>query len=299
MTILRIASLTLLVLSAVALVCAPVQVAQVQAQAQPEIREIHPTFTLIEVPGAKYTGAWGINSNGDIVGNYGQDTNSDSHGFLYRGGAFTFFDYPGQSRTLPTGINDSGLIVGEAGDPIVVGFVYDGLTFTTIRHGTDSATSAIGINNAGDIVGGTGTVFATKGFAIRDGNFKRLHVPGQYIYVYGTGINNRGQIAGWTDEGAFKCHGGTCQTFQVPGATTTEALGINDDGVIVGWYDKAPFSYAFVLRNGKYLSFRYPGALATAAAGINNSGQIVGEFTSDFQAWHGFVTSPIMSADFQ
>jgi hypothetical protein len=273
--------------------------ALVHAQVTPTPANI--TFTTIDVPGAHYTGVWGINKTGDMVGNYGQDTNADSHGFLYGNGAFTYFDYPGESKTVPTGINDSGLIAGHAGDSSVVGFLYDGTSFTSIQHGTDSATFVIGINNAGDVVGGTGTIFATKGFKMRDGKFKRLNVPGEFIYIYGTGINNLGKIVGWTDDDGFVCRLGSCQLIDFPGAIKTEAWGINDSGIIVGWYEKGPpyAIHGFASKNGRYISFDYPGAGATAATGINSSGQIVGEYTSDFSAYHGFVTSPISAGHFE
>lgn len=271
-------------------------VALVHAQSTP----MQLTFTTIDVPGAGYTGILGINKPGDLVGDYGQDINNhDARGFLYQNGTFTYLDYPGESQTVPRGINDSGLIAGYAGDSSVVGFLYDGTTFISIRHGSDSATYVDGINNAGDVVGGTGTIYATKGFKMRGGQFKRLNVPGTFIYVYGTGINNLGQIVGWTDDDGFVCRQGGCQLIDFPGASKTEALGINDNGVIVGWYDLAPFTYGFASKNGKYMSFNYPGSLATVAYGINLSGQIVGAYTSDNQAWHGFVTSPITAADFE
>jgi probable HAF family extracellular repeat protein len=61
----------------------------------------------------------------------------------------------------------------------------------------------------------------------------------------------------------------------------------------------APYTYAFASRNGRFISFRFPGALATAAAGINDAGQVVGQYTFDYKTFHGFVTSPIASSDFQ
>jgi len=60
----------------------------------------------------------------------------------------------------------------------------------------------------------------------------------------------------------------------------------------------ALFTYGFESKNGNYISFRYPGSVATSASGINASGQVVGEYTSDYQTYHGFVTSPITAADF-
>lgn len=257
------------------------------------------TFTTIDVPGAGYTGVFGINSAGDMVGNYGQDTNGDSHGFLYSNGTFTYFDYPGQTFTVPGGINDSGLIVGYAGRNPVIGFLYDGAAFTKIKHGRDSATPALGLNNAGEVVGGTGTIYATKGFAMRNGHFKIISPPGNYIYVYGGGVNTLGLVVGWTDNDGFACPAGHCQIFQFPGASKTEARGINDAGVIVGWYNaNGCLACGFARRNGKYISIAYPGAQGTYATGINASGQIVGEYTFDFNTYHGFVTSPITAADF-
>jgi probable HAF family extracellular repeat protein len=270
--------------------------ALVHAQVIPTSANI--TFTTIDVPGAGYTGVWAINTAGDMVGNYGQDTNSDSHGFLYSNGTFTYFDYPGESVTVPRGINDSNLIVGYRGKNPVVGFLFDGATFTTLQHGSDSATYTDGINNAGDVVGGTGTIYSTKGFEMRGSRFKVLKVPGEYIYVSGSGVNNFGVVVGWTDDNGFKCRAAQCQIFNFPGSSRTVALGINDNGIIVGWYDMAPFTYGFASKNGKYISLRYPGAVATSASGINASGQIVGEYTSDYQTYHGFVTSPITAADF-
>jgi len=76
----------------------------------PAIKTIYPTFTTIAVPGAVYTGAWAINSAGEIVGNYGQNDDVDSAGFLYKNGKFKYFS--NGPVTVPTGINDSGLIVG-------------------------------------------------------------------------------------------------------------------------------------------------------------------------------------------
>jgi probable HAF family extracellular repeat protein len=269
-----------------------------QESIAPVVRTIYPTFTTIDVPGAGYTGVLGINNNSDMVGDYGENTSSGANGFLYSNGTFTYFDYPGQKVTEPRGINDSGLIVGTAGQAPVYGFLYDGTTFTTLQDGTDSNTAALGINNVGRVVGGAGSLYTTKAFQLIGSRYKSLTVPGQWIYVYGTGINNHGEIVGWTDTDGFECVAGKCQTFAVPGATQTEALGINGGGIVVGWYFSMGCNCGFALKNGKYLSFTFPGA-STEAFGINDSGQIVGAYTTDYETYHGFVTSPITADDFQ
>lgn len=44
------------------------------------------TFTTIDFPGAGQTSAWGINSAGQIVGNYSIVPNGTPHGFLAQPG---------------------------------------------------------------------------------------------------------------------------------------------------------------------------------------------------------------------
>jgi probable HAF family extracellular repeat protein len=291
-----------LVLLLILLVCVPLLSApMVRAQAPTVIPDANLTFTTIDVPGAVYTGVWGINKTGDIVGNFGQNANLDSHGFLYSNGTFTYFDYPSEVVTVPMEINDSGLVVGYAGQNPAVSFLYDGTTFTTIRRGNDSATYIFGANNAGDMVGGTGTIYTTKAFEMRNGHYKQINFPGQYVYGYASSINNLGVVVGWTSspEHGYAYRNGKFRSIDFPGANETEAWGINDSGVIVGWY-AAPGGCVcgFASRNGKYISFGYPGA-DTYAVRINASGQIVGQYTFDYQTFHGFVTSPITAADFK
>jgi len=278
--------------------CAPLILAQSDA-----VVGLNLTFTTIDVPGASVTSVNGINIAGDMVGHYGQSTSGASHGFLLSDGVFTYFDYPGQSVTVPSGINDSGLIVGYAGSLREQGFLYDGSTFTSIRDGSDSATVCLGIDDAGDIVGGAGTPGVTRGFELHAGQFKNISPPpGGWIYVYATGINNLGEIVGWTSGASisgFSYKHGKFQTIAFPGAIQTEALAINDSGIVVGWYLSGSSAFGFALSNGRYTSFSYPGAKGTFPYGINTSGQVVGSYTLDYQSYHGFVTSPLTAADFQ
>src|SRR5688500_15623139 len=69
------------------------------------------TFTPIDLPGAIYTQAYGINSSGQILGLY-EDSSFTFHGFLFDNGAFTTIDVPGAIFTAAFGINASGRIVG-------------------------------------------------------------------------------------------------------------------------------------------------------------------------------------------
>jgi hypothetical protein len=262
------------------------------------------TFTTIDVPGAGVTGVYGINTDGDMVGYYGTSSNAPhKHGFLYIGGNFTYIDYPGAYATFTYGINDSGLMVGSAefsGGNVVRGYTYDGISFIPLRDGSNSATFAFGINNAGWVVGGAGTIYTTKGFEMRNGQYQPISFPGENVYALAAGINNLGRVVGWTDDATYLYSGGNFKAISFPGATRTMALGINDKGVIVGTYGVAGgcLGCGFVLKNGKYFSFSYPGAIVTAANGINNSGQMVGQYQLPDYTYHGFVTSPITATDF-
>src|SRR5215472_5727743 len=68
-------------------------------------------FTTIDVPGATFTQASGINNAGQIVGVF-SDAPAVNQGFLKDGATFTTIGVPGVSNTQAHGINDLGQIVG-------------------------------------------------------------------------------------------------------------------------------------------------------------------------------------------
>jgi probable HAF family extracellular repeat protein len=120
------------------------------------------TFTTIDVPFSDATGtaAVGINNNGQIVGNYADQ--SRAHGFLYAAGAFTLLEVPfsGVIATEALGINDRGQIVGSYLDPGGTnpgqgGFLYAAGVFTLqdVPFSGAIGASPLGINDQGQIVG--------------------------------------------------------------------------------------------------------------------------------------------------
>src|SRR5215472_9095185 len=68
------------------------------------------TFTTIDPPGSTFTFPFGINPQGDIVGNY--VAGGVTHGFLLHEGAFTTIDVPGATSTFARRINPQGDMVG-------------------------------------------------------------------------------------------------------------------------------------------------------------------------------------------
>jgi uncharacterized membrane protein len=267
--------------------------------AQTDVKTINVTFTTIDVPGAGLTQVYGVNSAGDVVGFYSTGYNDpNDHGFLLSGGNFTFLDYPGTDSTVATSITDSGLVVGYYGSFTGGGFFYSGGTFAALNAGKNSRTFIWRMDNAGDIVGSAGTPYETRAFQDRGLRFRTISFPGTYVYAYATGINTNGQIVGWVNSDAYLFSNGQFRNIDFPGATETEAWDINSTGIVAGWYFLGGTDYGFALFKGKYLSFSYPGA-ATFAAGINSAGQIVGTYTFDFVTFHGFVTNPITTKEFE
>jgi probable HAF family extracellular repeat protein len=157
------------------------------------------TFSTIDVPGAYYTIAWGINDAQQIVGEFlNLSSGLLEQGFLYAGGTFSTIDVPGASRTRAIGINNAGQIVGSYDDvyQITHGFLYSGGTFTTIDPpGGGFGISATGINDAGSIVGSYGVSGGgIHSFLYAGGTFSSIDVPGAQIYA--EGINGAGLIVG-------------------------------------------------------------------------------------------------------
>jgi len=275
------------------------------AQTRPAAKDVQITYTQIDYPGAASTTVNGINTAGDMVGEYQLTVGGQNHGFLLSQGQFTSFDCAGATATLPNGINDAGQIVGIAytADGGSKAFVYDGQTCTTIAYPGASITEGNGINNAGVIAiraGALGVRF--RGFTYSAGKFTPVIPPGQFPVSGATGINNVGQIVGYRNNSccwdSFLQQNGKFHFINLGDAAT--AFDINDNGQVVGWYSTNSVQSGFVWMGGAYVSLSFPGAQVTTAASINKSGVVVGYSSSLFlYPDHGFVTSPIAPSDLQ
>lgn len=247
------------------------------------------TWTTVDVPGATYTAVLGINSNGDMVGQYVDDSNN-SHGFLLTSGIFTIIDVPGASVTGPWDINDAGQISGSFWGPdgLAHGFVFDGQQYTTLDFPGAMSTVARGINNAGEVVGYYDDFDGTRhGFTWSNGNYETVDVNSKRTLVYG--LNNRGAIVG-----SFGGHQqfvrnpqGKIRKFFSPGAHFTD---INDHKIVVG-YTPRPEGFRLDLKTNKTSALKFPGSVGTLFYGINSGGQIVGQYY-DGTKYHGFVRTP-------
>lgn len=156
-------------------------------------------FSNLVAPDSQATFPYGINDNGQIVGQYVDNTpNAGLHGFLDSNGAFQTLDEPGAAYTNLVGINDSGQIVGYSD---LGSFLYTPgvngkpATFTTITTPTGGAATVTAINNNGQMVGYYRDKAGAHGFIYDGKHFTKFVLPvANKASILPTGINNAGDI---------------------------------------------------------------------------------------------------------
>ncbi|MHB8732100.1 MAG: hypothetical protein ACYDAB_09940 [bacterium] len=238
------------------------------------VRDASGALTVIDLPGAALTWAYGTNNAGQVVGAYRDKTTFATHGYVRAsGGAVTTVDYPGAPNgTQALGINDLGQIVGSYVDAAGVehGFFRDtGGQFTTIDapNATGGLTAAAGINDFGQIAGYYAGTSSTSSFASYHG------------FVRGA-------------DGAF-----TVVDFPVPAPLLpyTQLTGINDLGQIAGYNFANPVAGFVTDLGGTFTVLSYPPGAARPFAvpeGINAAGDVAGIYVANGQ--HGFTGDPVV-----
>lgn len=199
-------------------------------------------------PGANWTAFKGINNRGQIVGFievFHSSAPSEFHGILLDRSSltWTFFDFPGAVQTLASGINDWGQIVGVYSDGTRSrGFILDRGVFSSFDVPFPGAQgiATVAINNKGQIVGTyVDSANFNQGFLLDRGVFSDLNLPhpgGIHNGTFASAINDRGQIVGCLDTGAFLIDHGVLASLDVPAFANggTCAGGINNRGEISG-----------------------------------------------------------------
>jgi len=254
------------------------------------------TYTQIDVPGAYSTSCSGINTAGDVIGNY-VDTSGDYHGFLLSGGAYTTIDYPSAQDTYLYGFNDAGQFVGWSnGDG---GYLYDSAikTFSSVKYPHAAETFPVGINNAGTIAGWADVSHAQgveTGFALVGSTYSRV-APPNASDVFVTGISASGRIVGAAgNEGNFLFNQGMYRRLTITGATNATVNGINPAGTsYVGGYElSSEIEAGYLYKNGALQTLQFPGSYLTIAYGVNAAGKVAGTFNDINNNTHCFAWTP-------
>ena len=270
-------------------------------------------FKTINYPGDSFTQLLGINNSGDIAGYHGFAVNS---GFTYNvgSGSFTTENYPKAAMTQVIGINNepfktSGFYVLKSGK--TEGFTdYQG-TFLTVNYPKTPFNQLLSQNDFGQAAGYYSTKADGSGpdhayvYDEFGGVFELFNIPGS-VSAQATGINNSGDVCGFTiDEannmhGWLKIQGHHTQLDDPSGVGATQALGLNNEGFVVGIYqvvsgqNTATHGFIYNSSNGHFSSLDEPKGLGTTTInGINDFNQIVGFYGDSNGNTDGFIGTPI------
>ena len=155
------------------------------------LRSPNGVFTNIAYPGSDVTFAFGINDQGEIVGQY--QTSTGILGFTWINGNITSF-----SRGAILGINNLGQMVG-IDDVLGNSFLLTNGTFQNIAVPGGTGTVASSINDHGDIAGFfdnyTAPGPAEQGFVLTSSGYQSLIYPGAAQTEIDS-INNQGDLIG-------------------------------------------------------------------------------------------------------
>jgi probable HAF family extracellular repeat protein len=262
-------------------------------------------FTTIDVPGAVFTSASGINARGDIVGSY-TDGTGRAHGFLLRDGEFTTIDFRDAAGTVvagtgAAGIGPSGEIVGTysvVGESAVsahgyrlttqgefVAVNYPGHINTTLQRILPDGT-ILGCRHDNDTMGSMNGAVITRSGSEEIGLFASMAngATPDLRRIVGFFTNSAGSQQGFLiDDGVFK-------PLFLGDIRTAAAWDMNPAGEIVGTYRNTAGLHGFVLRDEGYVTIDFPGATVTRVFGINARGDVVGNYVAAGQT-HGYLAS--------
>ena len=200
------------------------------------LRHIDDTYELLDDPPEGHSPQpYAINNSSDIVGNFFDETDGITRGFLLSGGKYTKIAPPGSTFALAQGINRFGLIVGvyeldgrRHGFVRLSGgrFIYPP-DYPPDRERASRLTSNVGINDPGQISGSFIDADGVRhGFVNEYGQYTTIDPPGG-ITVFASGINASGWIVGpYTEAATGIIHGYLARPVPEPGpGATSNCLG--------------------------------------------------------------------------
>lgn len=250
--------------------------------------------------GGLESAAYAINESGQISGGseYLPDgiwpnvVEGSVHGFLYSGGVMQGLQTLNGINTYAGKLNNLGQVVGEATFPGFTSghaFIYGGGIFTDLGTLNGDISFASDINDLGAVTGSASTLNNEnfRAFLYQNGGMADLGALPGGAGSQGFGINNLGQVVGWSDapvapnaiaNHAFLYSGGVMIDIAPPNSGWSSAFDINDSGKIVGWanVDDNSRQAALLWTNGVAQDLGNLGGDLAAAEAINGLDDVVG-----------------------
>jgi probable HAF family extracellular repeat protein len=262
------------------------------------------------LPGKPFSGEWQqtINNAGVVAAYASADPMSlffngfvgDSP-FLWQKGTITPLpELPGAIYTIPEHINNNGTVVGRstpAGSPNQPVLWDKGVIQVLPELPGDDKGSALTINDSGQAAGNSAnSATGVRRAVLWDkGTVSQLTpVPGGGTYDDALGINEQGQIVGWSGPApgqehiAFWDKDGSVKDLGTLGGAWGDGYKINNKGQVIGQSATAsnPNGDPFLWDNGVLTDLGYPtGDVFGVALDINNKGQIAGLSAGDPNDW--------------
>ncbi len=243
--------------------------------------------------GGAVSSAIGINDVGQVVG-FSLTASGDTRAFLWDENTTPKMTdlgaLSGDDQSTAWDINEAGQVVGRSslkGTQGMRAFLWDNGVMTPLGFlpGHDGST-AWDINDVGQIAGYSYGGGVSEAFRWEGGVFTPLGTLGG-ASSWGKGINNAGQVVGYSQTTSGAVHGflwdenatpKMTDLGTLPGHIGSDAYRINAVGQVVG-QSNATYTtpYAVLWENGVILDLgNFGGTQFSVAEGINDAGQVVG-----------------------
>ncbi len=272
-------------------------------------------ITDLGAPNDNYRMAHGINSAGEVVGEYATNGAITVGAFWYHSGTNTDIGVlTGYLDAYAYGINDNDQIAGYCDQMAGVerAFLYSNGTMHDLGTLANSPpgrgySEAYAVNRSGQAVGTANVtdlnIYLYHAFLYSGGTMTDLGtLEGPAYTSVAYGLNNTGVIVGMSDVAtsstghAFTYSNGVMSDLgTLPGGAYSLANAVNDSGVIVGEAETTvgagAYVHAFVCTNGPgtMQDLGTFGGLRSSAFAINNLGQVVGDAEDTNAVPHAFL----------
>jgi probable HAF family extracellular repeat protein len=255
--------------------------------------------------GGTYTGGYGINRAGQVVGASYTAKDALLRPFLYGKGGMIDLGTLGGIIGYGYGVDNTGRVTGfsDTGN-VHHAFLYSNGNMVDLGTLGGSESAGYGINTIGQITGSSSTAnnAAQHAFLYSYGSMIDLGTFGG-ADSYGYSINDIGQVVGTAADSygtyhAFLYRNGSMTDIGSLGGGYGEANGINSSGQITGISLTAGRAlHAFLYSSGAMKDLGTLGGANSAGLAINSGGQVVGYSLTANSAQHAFVYSKSVMKD--